>query len=248
MVSFSLRLAEKNIAVRALFDSTLAFCRDYLVETDAPDAEIEITLGDIASERIKAARERELEGLPPYEFSAEYLETLALYRKIAALLVDFDTILFHGSALSMDGGAYIFTAKSGTGKSTHASIWRRIFGERVTMINDDKPLLGFKDGRVFVYGTPWCGKHGLGANISAPLSSIAVIERAEKNGISPCPPAEALVHLYNQTYRIPDKDKLSRTLALVDKLRSSVRVFVLKCNMDDSAAEVAYGTMKGNEK
>ncbi|MBO5907451.1 MAG: hypothetical protein J6Q85_04825 [Clostridia bacterium] len=246
MVSFFLRLAEKNIAVRVNFQSTLDFCREYLTDDTDPDAELEITLGDIASERIKAARERELEGLPPYDFSAQYLETLALYRKIASALIDFDTFLFHGSALSMDGRAYIFTAKSGTGKSTHAAIWRRVFGERVVMINDDKPLIKIKDGAAYVYGTPWCGKHGLGTNASAPLSSIAIIERAEHNSISPCPPSQAIVQLYNQAYRIPDKDKLSRTLAILDKLRSTVGVYVLKCNMDDTAAEVAYATMKGS--
>ena len=246
MVAFSLRLADKNIAVRANFESTLEFCRDYLADTDTPDTEVSVTLGDIAAERIKAARERELEGLAPYEFSPEYLETLALYRKIAGVLVDFDTVLFHGSALSMDGSAYIFTAKSGTGKSTHASIWRRLFGDRVVMINDDKPLLKIKDGEVVVFGTPWCGKHGLGANVSAPLKSVAIIERAENNSISPCPDSDAFVHLYNQTYRIPDKNKLARTLSLLYKLRSAVSIFVLKCNMEDDAARTAYDAMKGN--
>ncbi len=248
MVNFSVRLADTLIRVGANYQSTLDFCSDFIVDAANPDTEVNITLGDIASERIKAAKERELEGLCPHEFSSEYLETLALYRKIAEALIDFDTILFHGSALSMDGSGYIFTAKSGTGKSTHAAIWRKHFGSRVEMINDDKPLLRFTDGEVRVYGTPWCGKHGLGQNLSAPLSAIAVIERAENNSIAQCQGADAFVHLYNQTYRIPSKEKMARTLALIDKLRSSVGVFILRCNMDESAAEVAYGRMKGNEK
>ena len=56
--------------------------------------------------------------------SDAYLETLAIYRKIAEKMPAYDTFLFHGSAISVDGKAYIFTAKSSTGKSTHARLWR----------------------------------------------------------------------------------------------------------------------------
>ncbi len=247
MIDFLLRLADKIIAVSVNYESTYDFCRDYLVFCGTPDVSVTVTHSDISDERAKAARERELEGLLPHEFASEHLELLALYRKIVTALVDYDILLFHGSALSMDGRGYIFTAKSGTGKSTHAAIWRRCFGERVVMINDDKPLLKISDGEVVVFGTPWCGKHGLGTNASAPLDAIAVIERADTNSISRCPDSDAFLHLYNQIYRIPDKDKMARTLKLIDKLRSSVSIYVLKCNMDDSAAEIAYGRMKGNE-
>jgi serine kinase of HPr protein (carbohydrate metabolism regulator) len=59
----------------------------------------------------------------------------------------YDTFLFHGSAIAVDGVGYLFTAKSGTGKSTHARLWRELLGARAVMVNDDKPLLRVTEGR-----------------------------------------------------------------------------------------------------
>ena len=239
MVKFTVCLAEKNISVLALYEETREFCREYLVDTESSDIVITLSPLDIEAERRKSEAERKLEGLEPYEFSKEYLETLALYRKIASALCRFGIILFHGSTLSLDGDGYIFTAKSGTGKSTHTKIWRRVYGERVKMINDDKPLVKISERGVTVFGTPWCGKHALGANISAPLKGIAVLERGAENTISKISRYEALPKLLSQTFRPKDTEALRHVLSLVDKLGVLVPVYKLSVNMENSAAEVA---------
>ena len=128
MVEFRVSLAGFSIEVTATFESTAAFCRDYFTH-GKPDLSVHITPIDIAKEREYSKSEMELEGLPIVEFSDGYLETLALYRKIAESLSDRGVILFHGSALMMDGRAFLFTAPSGTGKSTHSAIWRRVYGD-----------------------------------------------------------------------------------------------------------------------
>ena len=243
MVNFLIGLAKKTVEVKALYSSTKDFCRGYLIENAIPDISVTVTPPDIAYERRRSAEERALEGLSPHEFPAEYLETLALYRKIAEALVPHGIILFHGSSLSVDGKGLIFTAKSGTGKSTHTRIWRRVYGERVKMINDDKPLLGITDEGVTVYGTPWCGKHALGENTSAPLHAVSVIERSFENRISPLGKTEALLHLLSQTYRPRDGALVKTTLSLLDKLLSRVKVYRLGVNMEDGAAIVAYRGM-----
>ena len=245
MTDFKIALAGKSISVRALYPSTLDFCKDYLTDLP-PDVSVFVTEEDILSEREKSAKERELEGLPPYEFPAPYLETLALYRKIADELISYDTILFHGSALMMDGEAYIFTARSGTGKSTHTALWRKVYGDRVTVINDDKPLLHIGEDKVTVFGTPWCGKHRLGENISAPLSAVCVLTRAKENSIKPISRTDALVQLLSQTYRVRSGEGMTKLLSLLDRLLSLSGAYLLGCNMDDSAAEVSYNGMKGN--
>ena len=146
-------LAGQTIDVSALFDETRTFCQEYL--TDAPPSfHVEITQADIAFEREKSRREAILEGRAPFDHSDTYLETLAAYRKIAAGLLDRDILLFHGSAIAVDGQAYLFTAKSGTGKSTHTRLWQKQFGDRAVMVNDDKPLLRLDEQGVTVYGTP----------------------------------------------------------------------------------------------
>ena len=237
-------LAEKYVFVEAIYPSTRDFCRDYLVECEKPDVSLSVSPLDVEAERKKSAEERRLEGLAPYEFPKPYLETLALYRKIAEALLPFGIILFHGSSLSMDGEGYVFTAKSGTGKSTHAAIWRKVFGTRVKMINDDKPLIGISGSEITVYGTPWCGKHSLGENSSAPLKSIAVLERSNENFATKMSPAEAYSHILTQTYRPARADAMKQVLSLLDKLVRGVTVCRLGVNMNDEAASVAYNCMK----
>ena len=240
-----MHLAGKRVRVEALFQSTERYCKDYITDASEADISVSITEDDILSERKKAAEERELEGLEPYEYPDAYLETLALYRKIAEELVEYNVVLFHGSTLSLDGAGYAFTAKSGTGKSTHTRLWREVFGDRVRMINDDKPLLKIDDGGVTVYGTPWRGKHGIGENASAPLRSICLIERSADNRIKLLSRTDAMMCILPQIYRIKSPQKMKKILALADKLVSKVSVYRLGCNMDPSAATVAYEGMKG---
>ena len=246
MFNFKIKLADKNISVECIYESTVKFCKDYLINDGDCDIFVTITPDDITYEREKSDRERELEGLEPFDPSSAYLETLALYRKIADALIDFDTILFHGSALSLDGEAYIFTAKSGTGKSTHTRLWREVFGDRVVMINDDKPLLRVTDDGVTVYGTPWCGKHNLGTNSSAPLYAIVSLERSQYNVISESDARRLFPKMLSQTYRTKNPLRLQKTLALIDKMLKAVKVFELGCNMNADAAVTAYEGMRGN--
>lgn len=245
-MNFQMKLADRVISVECLFDSTRAFCKDYLTEECAVDFSVSVNPSDIIYEREKSDKERELEGLPPFTPSDAYLETLALYRKIADSMIDFDTILFHGSALAMDGKAYIFTAKSGTGKSTHTRLWREAFGDRVVMINDDKPLIKITDSGATVYGTPWCGKHNLGENVSAPLFAIVSLDRSKVNRVEKSDSKMMFPKILSQTYRTKNILGLQKTLALTDKMLSRVQVFELGCNMDPEAATVAYNGMKGD--
>jgi len=245
MVEFCVRLAEVNISVKALFESTKSYCRDYLVDEKNADVSLAIAEGDILAERIKAQHEYALEGISAPLPSDAYLETLALYRKIADAIIEYDVLLFHGSAIAVDGEAYIFTAKSGTGKSTHTRLWREHFGERAVMVNDDKPLIRVKDGVSTVFGTPWCGKHNLGANISAPLKAICILERAAENSIREAQPISEFPKLLSQTYRNGDRDFMQRLVALLDRMIHSASVYRLGCNMDPEAAIVSYNGMRG---
>lgn len=133
--------------------------------------------------RENVLREKRIRTDQAAEYTDAYLETLAVYRKIAEWMPMYNTLLFHGSVIAVDGKAYLFTAKSGTGKSTHTRLWREYFGERAVMINDDKPLLRITQEGVFAYGTPWDGKHRLSTNISAPLAGICILRRGNDNSI-----------------------------------------------------------------
>lgn len=231
----------------ALFNTTQDCCTDFLCY-GTPDFSITITPEDIAFERIKAAREDEVEGLPVRQLSDELLEITALQRKVTECLFDHDTLLFHGSVVAVDGEGYLFTAKSGTGKSTHTRLWRQVFGKRAVMVNDDKPFLRMEEKGVTAYGSPWMGKHGLGANINVPLKGICILERGEENRIVPISAAQALPMLFQQSQRPQESRNLPKYMELVDKLASGTKFYRMQCNMDPEAAVIAYRTMSGKNE
>ena len=129
-------------------------------------------------------------------------EETVIYRHITDILSFYDTILFHGSVVSVDGEGYMFTAKSGVGKSTQSRLWKEFFGERAVIVNDDKPLIKLiNNGMPYVYGTPWSGKYELNSNISVPLKAICIIRQSRENSISRVSVAEYYGTLLQQCYQ-----------------------------------------------
>lgn len=198
---------------------------------------------DIIFEREKSIREAELEGIIVREFSDTYLETIAVQRKVTEGLFGFDTLLFHGSVVAVDGQAYLFTAKSGTGKSTHTRFWRETFGDRAVMVNDDKPFLRITEDGVLAYGSPWNGKHKLGNNICVPLKAICILERGEENQIQAISGQEASMMLFQQSNRPMDPRKMPIYMDLIDQLSKKTEFYRMQCNLDPNAAQVAFDAM-----
>ena len=145
----------------------------------------------------------------------------------------------------MDGEGYLFTAKSGTGKSTHTGLWRELLGEKAVMVNDDKPFLEITESGVIVHGSPWNGKHRLGANISLPLKAICLLERGEENEIESIAPKDAVLMLMQQSCRPMDRRKMPKYPELLDGLSQRVDFYRLKCNMEPEAVKLSYEAMSG---
>ena len=271
MENFTIRLAGQYFTIGPVCDYIREYCKDYIVAdvtgqsgiadgdteytssgvgdiTTESVTRIRITQSDIDFEREKSAREDIKESIPIRRFSDAYLETLAVYRKIADCLLSCDTLLFHGSVIAVDGEGYLFTAKSGTGKSTHTRLWREYFGERAVMVNDDKPLLHITDSGVTAYGTPWDGKHRLSTNIAVPLKGICILTRNAKNHIEPVEPHAVYPLIVQQTNRSLSADGMKHTLSLIDRMLHVVPVYRLGCNMNIEAARVAYEGMNRLKK
>ncbi len=240
------RIADHTILIRTMYERMHREAADYAA-SGCVDFTIETTQTDIDAERAQSVRTDAAEGRTATAYSDAYLETLAVYRKIAERMPDDGTVLFHGSAIAVDGAAYLFTAKSGTGKSTHTRLWREMLGERAVMINDDKPLLHITPDGATVYGTPWNGKHRLGVNGSAPLKAICLLGRGEQNRIVRIDPMTAYPMLLQQTYRPVSVTALKETLTLLDMLMQTVAFYRLSCNMEPEAARVSYEAMKGSK-
>lgn len=244
MIQKNYKFGDKVVGISSIFDKVHDYCKEYFTE-EKSDFDVVISQSDIDQEQIKTIEEYAYEGLDEPTFSLPVYEETAVYRKIAEQMPKYDSFVFHGSVIAVDGQGYLFTAKSGTGKSTHTRLWREYLGEKAVMVNDDKPLISVRDNGIIVYGTPYNGKHHLGCNMSVPLKAVCIITRGEKNSIVRIDKAEVYAMLLQQVYRPQDPVQMAKTLKLVDKLAASVELYKLACNMDIEAAEVAYNAMKG---
>lgn len=161
-------------------------------------------------------------------------------------LLKFDAFMLHASAVVYEGGAYLFSAPSGTGKSTHTAIWQRVFGEdKAYILNDDKPVIKLCGESVEVFGTPWSGKTDKNKNTHVPLRGICFLERAPQNSIEKLSADAAIYPILNQTLRPAYGADMSALLSLLDRLLAKTRVFRMGCNMEDEAARLAYRKMSG---
>ena len=214
--------------------------KPYLVSKEnCPDADISVK---VSKERLDLCATEQMgeKYMPEYEY---VLAGSDFYYK----LLDFCGMMVHSSAVAVDGYAYLFSADSGVGKSTHTALWLKLLGDAAYILNDDKPAVRIIDDKVFAYGTPFSGKNDINQNKCVPLGAICFIERAEQNSIKKLTAAEALPLMLKQTQRKPDKQIMERLLSVLDAILSRVNVYKLCCNMDISAAQLAYDTMKVTE-
>ena len=238
------KIGDKIIEIETVYEEVHRLCRDYKYYGNI-DFSVKTGQSEIEFERKKSIAEDKKEGIPERKFSDSYLETLAVYRQIAEQMIEYNTLLFHGSVVAVDGIGYLFTAKSGTGKSTHTRLWREYFGKRAVMINDDKPLLKITENGIIVYGTPWDGKHHLSNNISVPLKSICILGRSEQNHIEKITKSNAYAMLIQQSYRSGNPEKMKKILKIINEIAENVPLYKSGFNMEIESAEMAYNTMKG---
>lgn len=242
MAVFKMKIAGLVGEIHASFHSTAEYCRPYFTE-EAPDFTVAITEADRKFEQEASCQEAKEEGIRPRTYTDPHLERSAIQRKFAEHLFLSDTLMVHGSTVAVDGQAYLFTAKCGTGKSTHTRLWREVFGDRAVMVNDDKPFLRFTSAGVIACGSPWSGKHGLDRNIAVPLKGICILERGSENRIRPLEPQEAMEMLLHQSYCPLDPGLQGKWQTTVEALAQTVPLWHLECNKDPDAALISYEAM-----
>ena len=240
MDAFKIRIAGLCAQVQPMFLSTKEYCKAYLTEEDA-EIFVTVTPEDLIYEQKLADIEADEEGLKRRKFTDPFLERASIQRKIADSLLQRNVLMVHGSTVALDGQAYMFTAACGTGKSTHTRLWREVFGDRATMVNDDKPFLELTSDGVIAHGSPWTGKHGLGSNISVPLKGICILHRGPENVIRPLKPEDVMAMLLHQTH-IPEGDKALGE-SLVARLAKSVSLWEMECTKNPEAAFISSCAM-----
>ena len=176
------------------------------------------------------------------------MENFAFSCEFNRKAINYDTMLVHSSAIIYDGGAYLFSADSGVGKSTHTKLWLKAFGDKVHIMNDDKPVVRLYNDYAVVYGTPFDGGSGIALNENYPLKSIIFIERGVQNSVRVPTSREIIQKLYFQTAHMVDAQTAEKMLRNFEKLLSLTKFYVLTCNMDISAAFVAFDGIINNDK
>lgn len=225
---FTVCLAELNITINNKYEYVKNLCADYIVEEKA-DLFIEVTDAEIEAERKSPNNDKAI------------LEALAIYRKIAEKIISYEGVLMHGAIISVENYGIAFLAKSGTGKTTHMKLWLKLFGDKATVINGDKPLLRIVNGKIYAYGTPWAGKEKLNTNTKTELKNICFISRALDNECL-CVTDEDIIleRLLPQIYLPKSPQGLKYTLDFLKTLMDKCTFYSVKCNSDISAAQTAY--------
>lgn len=227
-------LSGLKITTEYNYDYTAHFCKDYIAQFDVPD---------ITAKADEPAILKEKELVPGAPIEA--CESLCIYRSIGEQLPHFDRFVFHGAAIEYDGNAYLFTAPSGTGKTTHINLWREYLGDKVDIINGDKPIIHVSETSI-AYGTPWAGKEGYQRNANAPLKAVCIIEQGKTNCIKPLKKSDAVNHLMRQVYLPHDPTALSKTLTLLGTMIENVPTYVLQCDISGEAFKTSYRALTNN--
>ena len=234
---FKIKIVDTVFEIHNIYGYIFQLCKDYIYSGEGFDFQIFPTQKKIDEERQKIEDES--------QYSDEYIENICVYREICLCLLNKDAFVMHGAAVGVGAKAYIFTAKSGTGKSTHIALWKKILGDKVYVINGDKPILRYVDDKLYVYGTPWCGKEMWQTNTRAELGGICFLERANENKISALQPIDTVNLIMKQILVPNDAEGVIKTFDMVDKMLKTVKLWKLGCNISAEAAVLSYTTMHG---
>lgn len=224
------RIADLIVEVPAAGD-LVPRCRDYRCD-ESSSADI-----TISTEKF---RPNAWQGLNPNDYV--YCESGSHFH---FHLLRFGGMMLHASAVVVEDRAYLFSAPSGTGKSTHTRLWQQMLGEKAQIINDDKPALRCIDGVWYAYGTPWCGKDGININRKARLAGICFLKQAPHNRIRRLTNQEAVQNIIWQTMRrFRLTESMDRMLSNVDNLVRNIPIFELENCPEIAAAQMSYETMR----
>lgn len=160
-------------------------------------------------------------------------------------LINLGGFLLHASAVVIDNKAYLFSADSGTGKSTHTKLWQKCFGDKALIINDDKPAIKIENDICYAYGTPFSGKTDENLNMKVPLQAICLLERGKNNSIDLISAKKALPLILKQTIFPKKQDTINHFFDMLDVVLTKTPIYQMKCNISKEAALMAYDKMKG---
>lgn len=171
-----------------------------------------------------------------------YSHNLCDIMGLETLLLNHAGLLLHSSFIRWNSQGLLFSAPSGTGKSTQADLWVKYEGAEI--INGDRAGLRKLDKGWTAYGLPYAGSSGVYRNESAPVKSIIVLRQAKENRIRPLGPAEAVRYLYPEiTVHQWDSDFVKQVMDLLTDLVLNIPIYLLECLPDQGAVDLVKRTI-----
>lgn len=178
------------------------------------------------------------------EIKAYIYEGKVFYTELAE---KYNGIMLHASAVAMDNKAYLFSAPSGTGKSTHTKFWLEKFGDKAFILNDDKPAVRIIDKTVYAYGTPWSGKDDISVNTGVEVAGIFFLNRGSQNQIYKLDEIAKITNLYQACLKNVDMKTATAQMEVFTKLIELVPIFKMQCTPTMDSVNVVYDFMKRYE-
>ena len=230
------KIADLIVEYTAKYDELKRLSEQFIYNGER---ETDITLS-VTDKQLENMLSRSVEGT-----TIGGIENLAISSEFNRAAIKYGVMLVHSSALIYDGGAYLFSGDSGVGKSTHTRLWLKAFGDKVHIMNDDKPVVKLYDDKAVAFGTPFDGGSGIALNESYPLKAIIFVERGEENTVRVPENKEIIQKLYFQTARMVNRETAEKMLTNIERILSLTKFYVLTCNMDISAAYIVFENIVG---
>lgn len=160
-------------------------------------------------------------------------------------LLQKEALILHSAYITCQEEGIVFSAPSGTGKSTQAELWERY--KQATVVNGDRSIIGVRNGRGYVYGIPMCGTSGITHNVSAPLKAVIVIRRG-KPGLRRLDAFEAFKALYSEvSVNYWNRTEVEKTMEVIDRITETIPVYLFTCTKEKESADYLYERLFGGE-
>lgn len=178
-----------------------------------------------------------------YGMDIWYVSFFAIGEAFAYSLLKKQSAVLHSSSIVLNGSAIAFSAKSGTGKSTHTALWKSLF-PNAEIANDDTPVIRFKNGVPHLFGSPFAGTSGINKNISAPLKAVVFLQQGEKNKIEKLSGAKAVSYFLDELKKPIVSDYLDLCMDFTEKIMMTTPVYLLSCTPEKEAVETVMKTVR----
>lgn len=219
---FLIKVADRIIEVHSVYKLIFYYCRDYWVYDVPPEFSVSTTEKEIELECMRVYPNASSHGEENLFYAKSEVESQIILRKISEKIIDYSTLLMHGTVVSDGKYGYMITAPSGTGKTKRARELVKILPE-CAIINGDKPFIKIDSRETIAYGTPWCGKEYINQNSSVPLHTIFLLERSLHTKIEKITFSEGLHFILKQIY-IPKNTSMAVIIGLLMCMTENVQI------------------------